>query len=147
MLQPTVEPFATGLLRVADGADIYWEVSGNIHGRPALYLHGGPGSTLGSGAYRRRMDPERYLIVGIDQRGCGRSRPLATDALDALYLNTTQALIADIEAVRVHLAIDRWLVSGVSWGTTLAMAHAMRLSEIQPCTAIVLPCVTSAMLG
>ncbi len=68
--------------------------------------------------------PKKYRIVGIDQRGCGRSRPLATDALGELHRNTTQSLITDIEAVRRYLGIDTWLVSGVSWGTTLALAYA-----------------------
>ncbi len=128
-MHPPIEPFASGLLAVGADVKIYWETSGNPRGRPALYLHGGPGSGLGPGGYRRRYDPERYLIVGIDQRGCGRSRPLITDALHTLELNTTQALIDDIEAVRAYLGIDRWLVSGVSWGTTLALAYALTHPE------------------
>jgi proline iminopeptidase len=128
-VHPPIEPFASGLLPVGGDVEIYWETSGNPHGRPALYLHGGPGSGLGPGGYRRRYDPERYLIVGIDQRGCGRSRPLITDALHTLELNTTQALTDDIEAVREYLGIDRWLVSGVSWGTTLALAYALTRPE------------------
>jgi proline iminopeptidase len=119
-----IDPFQSGLLDVGGDNRIYWEVSGNPLGKPALYLHGGPGSGLGSGGYRQRFDPRTYRIVGIDQRGCGRSRPLATEALGALAANTTQALIEDIEAVRRHLGIERWLVSGVSWGTTLALAYA-----------------------
>jgi proline iminopeptidase len=126
---PPIEPFASGLLAVSGGVEIYWETAGNPHGRPALYLHGGPGSGLGPGGYRRRYDPERYLIVGIDQRGCGRSRPLITDALDTLELNRTQTLIGDIEQVRAYLGIERWLVSGVSWGTTLAVAYALDYPE------------------
>jgi proline iminopeptidase len=121
---PTIDPFDAGLLGVADGNEIYWEVSGNPQGKPALYLHGGPGSSLGSGGYRRLFDPVRYRIVGIDQRGCGRSRPLAIDALGKLHHNTTQSLIEDIEAVRKQFSIESWLVSGVSWGTTLAIAYA-----------------------
>lgn len=77
------------------------------------------------GGYRRNFDPSRHLIVGIDQRGCGRSRPLAINDLDHLHQNTTAQLIDDIEAVRQHLHIDTWLVSGVSWGTTLALAYAL----------------------
>src|SRR5689334_14145944 len=88
---------------------------------------------MGEG-YRRRFDPERFLIVGFEQRGCGRSRPLAIDALDQLSTNTTQALIADMEALRAHLAIQRWLLAGLSWGTTLALAYAQahpeRVSEL-----------------
>ncbi|PIO97291.1 prolyl aminopeptidase [Pleomorphomonas carboxyditropha] len=123
-LYPPIEPFESGLLQVAHGNRIYWEVSGNPKGKPALYLHGGPGSGLGSGSYRQRFDPLKYLIVGIDQRGCGRSRPLAAEAIDELHTNTTQALIEDIEAVRTRLGIGAWLISGVSWGTTLALAYA-----------------------
>ena len=123
-LYPPIEPFDAGFLQVAHGNHIYWEVSGNPNGKPALYLHGGPGSGLGSGSYRQRFDPRKYRIVGIDQRGCGRSRPLVTEAIKDLAANTTQAQIEDIEAVRKHLGIEAWLVSGVSWGTTLALAYA-----------------------
>jgi proline iminopeptidase len=129
------------LLDVGAGVEIYWETSGNPRGRPALYLHGGPGGGLGPGGYRRRYDPERHLIVGIDQRGCGRSRPLIIDALHARDNNTTQALIDDIEAVRAHLSIDRWLVSGVSWGTTLALAYALEHPERM--TALVLTALST----
>lgn len=128
------EPYNSGLLRLAGGNEIYWEVSGNPNGKPALYLHGGPGSGLRTGGYRRQFDPAKYNLVGIDQRGCGRSRPLAIDALGDLPRNTTQSLIADIEAVREHLGIRTWLVSGVSWGTTLALAYSLahpeRVSEV-----------------
>lgn len=134
MFYPPMDPFDAGLLGVADGNEIYWEVSGNPQGKPALYLHGGPGSSLGSGGYRRHFDPQRYRIVGIDQRGCGRSRPLAIDVLGELHRNTTESLIEDIEAVRRHLGVESWLVSGVSWGTTLALAYAQthpgRVSEL-----------------
>ena len=130
---PPIEPFATGMLPVSDGNRIFWETSGNPDGKPALTLHGGPGGGLGSG-YRKRFDPERYLIVGLDQRGCGRSRPLVTDPDANLDSNTTQALIADIEALREHLGIDQWMVTGLSWGTTLALAYAQahpeRVSEL-----------------
>jgi proline iminopeptidase len=129
MAYPPIDPFNAGLLSVADGNEIYWEISGNPDGKPALYLHGGPGRGLGSGGYRRHFDPQKYRIVGIDQRGCGRSRPLATDALGGLHRNTTQSLIEDIEAVRTHLGIETWLVSGVSWGTTLALAYAQAHPE------------------
>jgi proline iminopeptidase len=132
MTYPPIDLFDAGLLSVA-GNEIYWEISGNPDGKPALYLHGGPGSALRSG-YRRRFDPQKYRVVGIDQRGCGQSRPLATDALGELHRNTTQTLIEDIEAVRGHLDIETWLVSGVSWGTTLALAYAQaypgRVSEL-----------------
>ena len=87
---------------------MYWEASGNPKGKPALYLHGGPGSGLQTG-HRQLFDPERYLLVSFDQRGCGRSRPLVTDSDYDLASNTTQALIADIEQLREHLSIERWL--------------------------------------
>lgn len=120
---PPIEPFATGYLPVGDGNEIYWEASGNPNGTPALHLHGGPGSGMMAG-YRRRFDPDRFLIVGFEQRGCGRSRPLATDPAADLSTNTTPALVADIETLRVHLGVERWLVTGLSWGTTLALAYA-----------------------
>jgi len=134
MTHPEITPFASGLLATTDGNQIYWETSGNPAGKPALYLHGGPGGGLGPGGYRRRYDPAEHLIVGIDQRGCGRSRPLASEALATIGTNTTESLIADIEAVRAHLGVQRWLVSGVSWGSTLALAYAQahpaRVSEL-----------------
>ena len=134
MTYPKYHPFESAALAVSHGNEIYWELSGNPDGKPALYLHGGPGSSLLSGRYRQHFNPDRYRLVGIDQRGCGRSRPLAIDNLDQLYLNTTQALIEDIEAVRKHLGIDKWLIAGSSWGTTLALAYAQahpdRVSEM-----------------
>lgn len=134
MLYPQSEPFAAGLLALDEKTEIYWETSGNPNGKPALYLHGGPGSGLRSGSYRQLFDPDVFYIVGIDQRGCGRSRPLATEKLSDLSSNTTEALIDDIEAIRSHLRIDSWLVSGVSWGATLALAlaqsHPKRVSEM-----------------
>jgi len=130
---PPVEPFSSGMLTVEDGNQLYWEVSGNPAGKPAVHLNGGPGAGTRSG-YRRRFDPDRYLVVGFDQRGCGRSRPLVTDDLGTLSRNTTQALVADLESLRQHLGIDRWLLAGVSWGTTLAIAyaqaHPQRVSEM-----------------
>jgi proline iminopeptidase len=122
-VEPPIEPYASELLTVTDGSQIYWEASGNPRGTPALYLHGGPGGPLGTG-YRRRFDHDRFMIIGVDQRGSGRSRPLATDDLTSLPGNTTPQLIADLEELRRHLGVDRWLVHGVSWGTTLAIAYA-----------------------
>lgn len=141
VVYPPIEPFASGMLSVGAGVEVYWEASGNPEGRPALYLHGGPGSGLGPGGYRRRYDPDRYLIIGLDQRGSGRSRPLIADALDSLPVNTTQTLIDDIEALRKHLDVNRWLVSGVSWGCTLALAYA--LEHAHRVTELVLTAVTT----
>ena len=130
---PSIEPFNTGWLRVADGNELYWEASGNPEGKAALYLHGGPGGGIMTG-YRRHFDPDSFLIVSFEQRGCGRSRPLVTEPSADLAGNTTQALISDIEALRDHLGVSAWLVVGVSWGTTLALgyaqAHPHRVSEI-----------------
>lgn len=115
---------ASGLLSVGDGHEIYWEESGRPDGIAAVYLHGGPGGTLGTGSYRARFDPSRFRIVGFDQRGCGRSVPHVTVPAYDLSTNTTASLIADMETLRRHLGIDRWLVNGVSWGSTLALAYA-----------------------
>jgi proline iminopeptidase len=106
-------------------ARIYWEATGDPAGTPVLYLHGGPGGSLGRGGYRKRHDPSRFRTIGLDQRGCGKSTPLVQDDLDHLSENTTQALIKDIEAVREHLGIEKWIVTGVSWGSTLALAYAL----------------------
>jgi proline iminopeptidase len=119
------EPFAGGLLEVESGVQIYWEQSGNPAGEPVLYLHGGPGSGLGGGGWRQIYLTGRTCVIALDQRGCGRSRPLVSDAPATLATNTTQTLICDVEALREHLGIERWLVSGISWGTTLALAYAL----------------------
>ncbi len=130
MQHPSIEPFASGYLDRPDGARLYWETSGNPAGRPALYLHGGPGGGLGRGGYRRRFDPRLHLIVGLDQRGCGRSTPWACDDLSNLDAQQTMShLIGDLEALREHLAIRRWLLHGVSWGSTLALAYALELPD------------------
>jgi proline iminopeptidase len=120
---PQVEPYESGTFETA-GTALYWEQSGDPDGRAALYLHGGPGSGLRDGWYRTWFDPSVFRVVGLDQRGSGRSRPLAVAALDVLDENTTQQLIGDIEALREQLRIERWLVTGVSWGSTLALAYA-----------------------
>jgi proline iminopeptidase len=98
----TGEPARTksGWVNVPPKARIYWEATGEPAGIPVLYLHGGPGGSLGRGRYRKRHDHSRFLIIGLDQRGCGKSTPIAQDDLDHLSQNTTQALIKDIEAVR-----------------------------------------------
>ncbi len=132
---------ASGHLRVTDQDEIYWEMSGNPEGKPALYLHGGPGSGLRTGTYRTYFDLRRYRLVGLDQRGCGRSRPLVATSPDRLAGNRTEALIADIEALRHHLGIAQWLVAGVSWGSTLALAYAQ--AHPDRITALVLNAVTT----
>lgn len=133
-------PDLHGLLDV-DGQSVYWEQSGVPDGVAALYLHGGPGSGLGAGGYLARFDLERYRVVGIDQRGCGRSLPLAGTPAHDLSRNTTAQLIADIELLRDHLGIDVWVVNGVSWGATLALAYAQ--AHPDRVLAIVLMAVTT----
>jgi proline iminopeptidase len=115
---PPIEPFDTGYLAVGEGHEMYYEQSGNPQGKPALFVHGGPGGG-GDVNSRRFFDPDRYRIVMFDQRGSGRSRPHAS-----LEANTTWHLVADMERLRQHLAIERWLVFGGSWGSTLALAYA-----------------------
>jgi proline iminopeptidase len=110
---------------VPDGHSLYWESVGNPDGLPALYLHGGPGSGCTPGA-RRHFDPGAYRAVLVDQRGCGRSRPLADDPAHDLSTNTTQHLVEDLERLRGHLGIERWVVLGISWGVTLGLAYALR---------------------
>jgi proline iminopeptidase len=113
------------MLDVGDGTLLYWETCGNPDGKPALVLHGGPGSGCTPGM-RRYFDPGAYRIVLFDQRSCGRSRPHASDPAVTLTANTTQHLVADIELLRAHLGIDRWLVFGGSWGCALALAYAQQ---------------------
>ncbi|HWL84481.1 MAG TPA: alpha/beta fold hydrolase [Polyangiaceae bacterium] len=119
-LYPEIEPHRTGKLRVSDIHDVYWEESGNPGGKPVVFVHGGPGGGTNPNQ-RRFFDPARYRIVLFDQRGCGKSTPNGS-----LEENTTWHLVADMEALRVHLAIDRWLVFGGSWGSTLSLAYAER---------------------
>ena len=120
---PPIEPYNSGMLDVGDRHRLYWECCGNPAGTPALFLHGGPGSGCSAGQ-RRLFNPERYRAVLFDQRGCGRSRPLASDDDADLDTNTIQHLIADIETLRELLGVDRWIVLGLSWGTTLGLAYA-----------------------
>jgi proline iminopeptidase len=131
----------SGLLEVGNGHRVYWEESGTPDGIPGLYLHGGPGATLGPGGYRNAFDPLRCRIVGLDQRGCGRSQPSVLAPGYDLGQNTTAHLIEDIEHLREHLGIDRWLLNGVSWGSTLALAYAQ--SHPDRVTGIVLMAVTT----
>lgn len=133
----------SGLLRVNRNHDIYWEESGNPDGIPALYLHGGPGSGLGSGGYRTKFDPARFRIVGLDQRGCGRSTPLVTAPGYDLDDNMTSNIVDDIESVRTHLGIDRWLINGASWGSTLALAYAQSHPE-RPLGIVLMAVTTSS---
>lgn len=124
-LYPQIEPYDRGVLGVGDGNSVAWEVSGAPSGKPAVLLHGGPGQGCAPNM-RRGFDPARYRIVLFDQRGCGRSTPHASDPAADMAVNTTWHLVADMEALRTHLGIDRWLVAGGSWGTTLALAYAER---------------------
>jgi proline iminopeptidase len=127
-LYPPLEPFKVERLRVSDVDELYLEQSGRPDGQPVVFLHGGPGAGT-TPDYRRFFDPETYRIVLFDQRGCGASTPRAS-----LEDNTTWDLVSDIEKIRVHLGIDRWLVFGGSWGSTLALAysetHPDRVSSI-----------------
>lgn len=127
-LFPVIEPHTSGMLSVGDGQHIYWEASGDPSGQPALALHGGPGSGSSPGR-RRAFDPQRYRLIQFDQRGCGRSTPSVADLTTDLHANTTEHLIGDIERLRTHLGIDRWLVWGGSWGVTLGLAYAQRFPE------------------
>jgi proline iminopeptidase len=127
-MYPDGAPYDSGLLEVGDGQRVYWEVSGNPDGKPALAVHGGPGSGA-KPFWRRFFDPERYRVVLVDQRGCGRSRPHVGDPATDLSVNTTQHLIADFETIREHLGIDRWLLFGGSWGSTLSLAYAEQYPE------------------
>ena len=117
-LFPPIEPYASGMLALDALHTMYWETSGNPDGIPVVFLHGGPGAGS-SPEHRRLFDPQAYRIVIYDQRGAGRSTPLGE-----LRDNTTPHLIADLERLRTHLGIERWLVFGGSWGSTLAIAYA-----------------------
>lgn len=129
-LYPEIEPFATGRLAVDRLHTLYFEESGNPDGIAVVVLHGGPGAG-GSPSHRRFFDPAFYRIVVFDQRGAGRSTPLGE-----LRENTTRHLIGDLEALRGHLCIDRWLLFGGSWGSTLALAYAQ--AHPQHCLGLVL---------
>ncbi len=117
-LYPEIEPYNTGMLRVSDIHELYFEECGNPNGKPVVYLHGGPGGGCHEN-FRRYFDPTAYRIVLFDQRGCGRSKPHA-----CLDDNTTWHSVADIEALREYLGIERWQVFGGSWGSCLALAYA-----------------------
>ncbi|MGN6579862.1 MAG: prolyl aminopeptidase [Bordetella sp.] len=124
MLYPPIEPYRTGMLDTGDGHQIYWELCGNPQGKPAVFLHGGPGSGC-TPSHRQLFDPARYSVLLFDQRGCGRSRPHAS-----LDNNTTWHLTADMERLRTEVSgVPKWLVFGGSWGSTLALAYAQQHPE------------------
>jgi len=130
-LYPEIEPYETGMLDVGDGHSLYWELTGNPNGKPAVMLHGGPGGGS-SPDHRRQWNPEKYKILVFDQRGCGKSTPYAS-----LEANTTWHLVDDIEKLRTEVAkVDKWMVFGGSWGSTLALAYAEHHPE--RCLALVL---------
>jgi proline iminopeptidase len=117
-LWPRIEPYESGYLAVSDIHEIYYDVSGNPEGRPVFVLHGGPGGS--SSPYMRRFfNPERFMIVLHDQRGCGKSKPYGE-----IRENTTWDLVEDIERLRVLLDVDQIVLFGGSWGSTLALAYA-----------------------
>jgi proline iminopeptidase len=137
---PEIEPYETGVLEAGHGHRVYWEVCGNPNGKPAIFLHGGPGSGCSAGQ-RRFFDPDAYRVVLFDQRGAGRSRPLASDSAADLRTNTTPHLIADIELLRRHHRVESWTMLGMSWGTTLGLAYAE--AHPQRVNALVLAAVTT----
>lgn len=127
-MYPPSEPYETGFLPAAEGHEVFWQQCGNPDGKPLLVVHGGPGS--GAAAWWTTFpDPNRYRIVMVDQRGCGRSTPHAGDTRLALAGNTTAHLIDDFERLRERLGIDSWLLFGGSWGSTLSLAYAVERPE------------------
>ena len=123
-LYPEITPYETGMLDVGDGHRLYWELSGNPEGKPVVFLHGGPGGGS-SPEHRRQFNPDKYKILVFDQRGCGKSTPYAE-----LDHNTTWDLVEDIEKLRTQVAkVDKWMVFGGSWGSTLALAYAETYPE------------------
>ena len=122
-LFPEIEPYDSGHLRVDSVHSVYFEQCGNPEGKPAIFVHGGPGGGSSS-VHRRFWDPAVYRIILFDQRGCGRSTPHAE-----LRNNTTWDLVEDMERIRAHLGIERWQLFGGSWGSTLALAYAQQVPE------------------
>ncbi len=139
-LYPALEPYADGMLEVGDGDRVYWETCGDPAGAPALVIHGGPGSGC-TPWHRRLFDPARYRVVLFDQRGCGRSTPRASEPDIDLSTNTTQHLVADMELLRRHLDVERWLLLGGSWGSDLSLAYTE--AHLDRVAAIVLWGVTT----
>ncbi|GAA2070443.1 prolyl aminopeptidase [Williamsia deligens] len=131
-LYPPIEPYSSEMLDVGEGQRIHVECSGAPDGKPVVFVHGGPGGGT-SPEQRRFFDPAAYRIVLFDQRGCGKSTPHIADGAD-LSVNTTDRLVADMERIREHLGIDRWMVFGGSWGSTLgltyAQTHPHRVTEL-----------------
>ena len=123
-----IEPYETGLLETGDGNLVYWETCGNPDGVPALIVHGGPGSGCTAGN-RSSFDPQKFWIILFDQRNCGRSLPHASDPAADMTLNTTGHLLRDMEQLREHLGVSKWLLRGASWGVTLSLAYAERHPE------------------
>ena len=134
-----MSPYATGFLDVGDGNRIYYEELGNPDGKPAVNLHGGPGGGSMKGP-TKAWDPEKWRVIRFDQRGCGLSTPHAADPATDLSVNTTQHLIGDIEMLREHLGIEKWLVKGGSWGATLALVYAQ--AHPDRVTEMIIPAVT-----
>jgi proline iminopeptidase len=134
----STEPYGDGMLDVGDGNRVHWQVRGNPSGKPAVIVHGGPGAGSPRGT-AKAFDPRRYRVVLFDQRGCGRSTPHAADPVTDLAVNTTGHLVRDMELLREHLGVERWLVFGGSWGSTLALAYAER--HPGRVSAMVLPAV------
>jgi proline iminopeptidase len=122
-LFPDIEPYDSGRLQVDAVHSVYYEQCGNPQGKPAIFVHGGPGGGS-STVHRRFWDPAVYRVILFDQRGCGRSRPHAE-----LRNNTTWDLVDDMERIREHLGVDRWQLFGGSWGSTLALAYAQQHPE------------------
>lgn len=127
-LYPEIKPYHWEMLDVGDGHQIYYEEVGNPEGKPAVFLHGGPGGGI-EPSYRRFFDPDKYRLVLLDQRGCGKSIPHAAVSTSALEHNTTWDLVSDLEKLRNHLEINSWLVFGGSWGSSLALAYAQTHPE------------------
>lgn len=123
-LYPEIEPFNQEFLKVSDIHIIYFEECGNPSGKPALFIHGGPGGGI-QPSYRQYFNPDKYRVILVDQRGCGKSTPFAE-----LKENTTQYLIQDFEKIRKKLNIDKWMIFGGSWGSTLGLAYAQAYPEV-----------------
>jgi proline iminopeptidase len=137
---PVTEPFDSGLLEVGDGNQVYYEQVGDPEGIPVLFVHGGPGAGCNVNQ-RGALDPTRHRTILFDQRNCGRSLPHASDPATDLSANTTQNLVADMELLREHVGVEKWMLYGASWGSTLILAYA----ETHPerVTHALIPAVTT----